>query len=397
MTDRRHARWTALPLVHALRNLRARWVTSLLTAAGMALVVFVFAAVRMIGAGLEATLVATGEPGNLMITSDGAETEIQSTLARDQAAVVLARPELARGGGRRPLASREVVVLIALPQRDGLRPANVTLRGMETAGRALRPRARLVAGRWFARGADEVVAGRSIANRFQGGGVGESLRFAGRSWRVTGVIDAGGTAFDSEVWGDLDAFMQAWRREAYSLMLLRLAAPELEPGMRAALMADPRLRIDVQSETDFYARQSRALSGFFDVLGWVLSLVFSLAAIIGAMLTMYASVAARTAEVGTLRAIGFRRRTIFASFLVESLLLGLIGGGAGVVAAALLGTVSVSTLNWQTFSEIAFRLTLTPEIALAGLVFALVMGLVGGALPALRAARLDILTALRAS
>ncbi len=387
----------ALPAVHSLRNLRARWVTSLLTTGGMALVVFVFAAIRMIGAGIEATLVATGEADNLFIISDGAETEVQSTLARDQASIILARPDVARDEAGRLLASRELVVLIALPQRDGARPANVTLRGMEAPGRTLRPRVRLLAGRWFNPGAAEVVTGRSIAARFDGAGLGESLRFAGREWRVTGVVDGGGTAFDSEVWGDLDAFMQAWRREAYSLTLMRLATSGAEASFRRALATDPRLRIDVQSEAEFYARQSRAVRLFFDVLGWVLSLVFSLAAIIGAMLTMYASVAARTAEVGTLRAIGFRRAAIFLSFLVESLVLGSIGGVVGVLAAALLGFVSVSTLNWQTFSEISFRLTLTPEIATSAILFALVMGLLGGALPALRAARLDILAALRAS
>jgi putative ABC transport system permease protein len=391
------ARPALLPLSHALRNLWARRVTSVLTATGMALVVFVFAAVRMIGAGLEATLVATGEPGNLFVTSDGAETEIQSTLARDQAGVVIARPEVARDGRGRPLASRELLVLIALPQRDGARPANVTLRGMEAQGRLLRPRVSLVAGRWFAPGAAEVVAGSSIASRFTGGGLGETLRFAGRSWRVTGIIDAGGTAFDSEVWGDVDTFMQAWRREAYSLTLLRLNDPLQRPAFLSALADDPRLRIQVQSETAFYAKQSRALSTFFDVLGWVLSLVFSLAAVIGAMLTMYASVAARTAEVGTLRALGFRRRAIFSSFLVESLTLGAVGGAMGIAVAAVLGSFTVSTLNWQTFSEIAFRLELTPEIAVSSFVFSVLMGFVGGALPALRAAQLQILEALRAS
>jgi ABC-type antimicrobial peptide transport system permease subunit len=249
----------------------------------------------------------------------------------------------------------------------------------------------------FRPGSTEIVVGKGVADRFEGVGLGERLRFGGREWTVVGVFDAGGSAFDSELWGDGEQMLQSFRRQAFSSVVARLADASSFDGLKARLEADPRLTVDVKRERVFYEEQSQALSNFISYLGLTLSVIFSIGAMIGAMITMYAAVANRTAEIGTLRALGFRRGAVLAAFLAESLFLGLVGWAAGLAFASLMQLVQISTLNWQSFSELAFRFTLTPRIALQSAAFALAMGLAGGVLPALRAARLKIVDALRAA
>jgi ABC-type antimicrobial peptide transport system permease subunit len=249
----------------------------------------------------------------------------------------------------------------------------------------------------FRAGTSEVIAGASIAGGFRGAGVGETLRFASRDWTVVGVFDAGRTGFDSEIWGDAEQMMQAFRRTGFSAVIFKLADSERFDAVKDSLESDPRLTLEAKRETRFYADQSEALATFINYLGTTISIIFSIGAIIGAMITMYASVASRTAEIGTLRALGFSRGAILGAFLVESLLLGLLGGAIGLAGAALMQALSISTTNFQTFAEVAFRFVLTPGIALAALLFALAMGFIGGFLPAARAARLKIVDALRAA
>jgi len=380
----------AIPLAYSLRNLWTRKLTTALTAGGMALVVFVLAAVLMLDAGLRRALVATGQPDNILVTRRSAGTEVQSGIERAQAALVEAQPEIA---GR----SKETVVLIAQPKRGGGAVSNVTVRGLSHEGVALRPQVRLSAGRMFRPGSTEVVAGRSIAERFAGTGLGERLRFGGRDWLVVGLFDAGGSGFDSEIWGDVDQMMQSFRRQAYSSVLARLADPAAFEALKLRLEADPRLTLDVKRERQFYEEQSAALSNFIRILGLTLSVIFSLGATIGAMITMYAAVANRTSEIGALRALGFRRGAILAAFLAEALFLAVLGWVLGLALASLMQLVHISTMNWQSFSELAFSFDLTPKIVLQSLAFALVMGLAGGVLPALQAARLKIVDALRAA
>ncbi len=249
----------------------------------------------------------------------------------------------------------------------------------------------------FQPGTSEVITGRAIADGFRGAGVGETLRFASRDWTVVGVFDAERTGFDSEIWGDAEQFLQAFRRVGFSALLFRLADPERFDAVKEVIESDPRLTLEAKRETRFYADQSESLARFIFYLGTTISIIFSIGAIIGAMITMYASVASRTAEIGTLRALGFSRGSILIAFLGESLLLGLLGGVIGLVCAAFMQTLSISTTNFQTFAEIAFRFALTPDIVLSALAFALVMGFIGGFLPAARAARLKIVDALRAA
>lgn len=386
-----------VPLSYSLRNLRARRLTTLLTAAGMALVVFVFATVLMLEQGLRETLVATGSPDNVVLIRRGAGGEVQSAIDRPQAALLETLPEVAPARGGLPFASRELVVLISLPKAGSGRPSNVTVRGVGEAGIALRPQVRLAQGRWFRPGSSEVVAGRGVAERFRGVAVGDRLRFGQREWTVTGLFEAGGSAFDSEIWGDGGQFMQAFRRDNHASVLLRLADAGAFDRLRARLDGDPRITVEAKRENVFYAEQSEGLARFIRYLGLTLSVVFSIGAVIGAMITMYASVASRTAEIGTLRALGFRSRAILLAFVAEAMLLGLGGGALGVAGASLMQSVKVSTTNFQTFAELAFRFELTPAIVAWSLLFAAGMGLVGGVLPAARAARMGIVESLRAA
>lgn len=384
-------------VAYSVRNLWARKFTTALTAGGMALVVFVFTAVMMLDAGLKKTLVATGQPNNILVTRRSSGTEIQSGVARAQAAIIESQPEIAIGPGGVRMASKEVVVLITQPKRNTGVPTNVTVRGVGLQGLTLRPQIRVISGRMFRPDSAEIAVGRSIAERFNGTGIGERLRFGGRDWTVVGVFDAGGSAFDSEVWGDGEQMIQAFRRTAFSSVAARLADPSRFDALKPRLESDPRLTLDVKREQTFYEEQSQVMSNFISYLGLTLSVIFSVGAMIGAMITMYAAVATRTSEIGVLRALGFRRGSILVAFLVEALFLGLTGWVVGLALASAMQLVQISTMNWQSFSELAFRFTLTPEIIGKSLVFALVMGLAGGFLPAIRAARLKIVDALRAA
>ncbi|UCG98810.1 MAG: ABC transporter permease [Burkholderiales bacterium] len=386
-----------LPLAYVARNLWVRRLTTVLTAGGMALVVFVFAAVLMLDAGLRATLVATGSDLNVLFIRKGAQTEVQSGVARDQAALIESLPQVARDAEGRPRVSKEVVVLNSLTKVDTGRRSNVPVRGVTPMGLQLRPHVKVVDGRLFRPGSSEIIVGAAVARQFAGVQVGQSLSFAQRQWTVVGVFDAGRTAFDSEIWGDAEQLAQAFRRfGGYSSVIARLASYDDFDPLQAAVAGDPRLTVEVKRERQFYEDQSRALSNFISYLGVTLSVIFSLGAIIGATITMYSSVATRTGEIGTLRALGFRRRAVLAAFLLEALLLALAGGIVGLVAATFLQAITISTTNFQSFSELAFSFTLTPKIAAISLAFALAMGVAGGFLPAVRASRMKIVDALRA-
>ena len=387
----------ALPLSYIARNLWVRRVTTVLTAGGMALVVYVFATVLMMSEGIRATLVATGQPDNVMVLRKGAGAEINSGIVREQAAVIDSLGQIATDGQGRKLISREPVVLNTLPKRDSGKPSNVTVRGTSEVGLALRPQVRIVQGRMFRPGTSEIVTGRAVARGFAGAGLGETMRFAGRDWLVVGVFDASRSAFDSEVWGDSEQMVQAFRRSAFSSVVFRLADADSFDAVKAQLESDPRLTLEAKREVAFYAEQSEALATFIRLLGLALSIIFSIGAVVGAMITMFATVAARVGEIGTLRALGFRRSAVLAAFLGEALLLALVGGIMGLGAASMMQAVNISTVNFQTFSELAFQFRLTPAIALQSIGFALTMGLVGGFIPAWRAAKLKIVDGLRAA
>jgi putative ABC transport system permease protein len=386
-----------IPFTYSLRNLFTRRLTTFLTASGMALVVFVFAAVLMLAEGLQKTLVETGSYENVVAIRKAAGSEVQSGVDRLQASIIETQPEIAIGTDGKRLIAKELVVLFALPKRGTNKPSNVVIRGIEEHSMNLRPQVKLVEGRMPRPGSSEIIAGSSIAKRFQGGGFGETLRFAMRDWTVVGVFDAGNTSFNSEIWGDVDQLMQAFRRPAYSSVIFRMREPSELEKVKSRIENDPRLTQEAMREPEYYRKQSEMMAKFLRILGLTLTIIFSLGAIIGAMITMYSAVANRVFEIGTMRALGFQRRSILAAFLIESLILSFIGGAVGLFFASFLQLFTVSTLNFQTFSELAFTFSLTFKIIYQALAFSLIMGLIGGVLPAIRASRMNIVEALWAS
>jgi ABC-type lipoprotein release transport system permease subunit len=388
---------TGVPFSYSLRNLWTRRLTTALTVAGMALVVLVFSAVLMLAEGLKKTLVTTGYHDNVVVIRKGSGSEVQSGVERLQASIVDTEPEIAVASNGQPFLAKEVVVLITLIKRGSHKGSNVVIRGIGEHSLALRPQVTIVEGSMLRPGSSEIIAGQSIAKRFRGGRIGETLRFGMRDWTVVGIFDAGNTGYNSEIWGDADQLMQTFRRQVYSSVLFRLRDTGEFETLKARLESDPRLTVEAKRETRYYTEQSEVMARFLSVLGLSLTIIFSLGATIGAMVTMYAAVANRVTEIGTLRALGFQRRSVLAAFLTESLLLGFFGGCIGLFCSSFLQLYTISTMNFQTFSELAFSFTLTFEIVYKALGFSLVMGLVGGLLPAFRASRMNIVDALRAT
>lgn len=387
----------AIPYSYSFRNLWTRRLTTVLTASGMALVVFVFSATLMLAEGLQKTLVDTGSYDNVIVIRKSSTSEVQSGVERLQASIVESQPEVAMAEEGQLLLAKELVVLINIPKRGTNKPANVVIRGISASSLLLRPQVKLTEGRMPRPGSAEVVAGRNIARRFQGGGMGETIRFGMRDWMVVGVFDAGNTGFSSEIWGDVDQLMQAFRRPVYSSVIFKLRDPSRFEEFRTRIESDPRLTLEAKREKVYYQEQSEMMAKFLRILGITLTIIFSLGAVIGAMITMYAAVAQRVTEIGTLRALGFQKGSVLAAFVLESLFLGLLGGFAGLFFASFLQLITISTMNWQTFAELAFSFSLTAGIAWKSLAFSLVMGFAGGVLPAFRASRMNIVDALRAS
>lgn len=386
-----------IPFSYSIRNLWTRRLTTLLTASGILLVVFVFTAVLMLAYGLEKTLVETGSNDNAIVIRHGAESEIMSLIDRSAANVIKSQPEIAVDSQGKPLAVSEVVVLISLPKRATHKPSNVLIRGGSPESLLMRPQIKLIAGRLYQPGLSQAIVGAAVAKRFHGIGLGETIRFAMRDWTVVGLFEAQGSGFDSEIWVEEDQLMQAFRRPIFSSLVLRLSSPADFSKLRERLEADPRLNVEVKREKQFYADQSRLMATFIRILGIFVTIIFSVGAMIGAMITMYSAVANRTVEIGTLRALGFTRRSILWAFWVESLLLSLIGASAGLFLASFLQTVTISLVATASFSELAFRFSLSPAIAMESIAFALIMGFLGGFLPAVRAARQNIVLALRST
>lgn len=378
------------------RSLLTRPVTFLLTLGGVALVAFVFAAVLMLARGLERTLVETGAEDNVIVLRKAAQAELQSQIDRDAINIVRTQPELALGPDGRPLATADVYVIINLLKRGSGDMGNVTVRGVESPAPVLRDQVRIVEGRFFTFGTAEIVVGSNIARNFDGVAIGRELKFGGGRWKIVGVFDASGTGFDSEIWGDVEQMLPAFGRPVFSSFTFRLRDPASFDALKARIEGDRRLNyLELFREREYYAEQSRMMVSFITILGTMVTVIFSLGAIIGAMITMYAAVSNRTVEIGTLRALGFRRRSILATFLLEAVIIAIAGSAVGIAAASSLELVVISTINFGTFSELAFGFDLTPDVITSTLIFGLVMGIAGGFLPAVRAARMNIVSALR--
>jgi putative ABC transport system permease protein len=386
-----------LPIRYNLRNLVVRRAMTLMTAGGIALVVAVLVLTLALAHGFRATLVATGRADHAIILRGGATSEMMSGIPRGAARVIEADPGVARGADGEPLALAELVVLANLARRaDPAASSNVTVRGVDPRVFALRSEIRLAEGRMFRPGLDEVLVGGKLGARFAGCGVGEMLRLGGRDWRVVGRFDAGGSGFDSEIWGDREAFLPVFDRRGFSSVTLSLADPSRFAQLEARLEADPRLQVEVQRERDYYRAQSAQLADVIRALGLFLVVIMAAGAIFGALNTMYAAVGSRTREIATLLALGFTPRAVLASFLIESVLLCLGGGILGCLIALPIHGVSTGTTNWSSFSEVAFEFRISPGILTTGLLASVVLGLLGGYLPARAAARRTVSEALRA-
>lgn len=385
-----------LLFAYTFRNLVVRKLTTSLTVIGMGLVVFVFAAMMMFAYGIEKTLTDTGSDDNAIFVRKAATSETVSLVMRSDATLALTQPEIAVGADGAPIGVAEIVILVSPNKRGSGEAANVIMRGTSEAAMTLRPNIKLE-GRMFTPGTSEIIAGRSASKNFEGCQVGESIRFAERDWVVVGTFDAGGSGFDSEVWGDVNQVQQAFRRTIFSSVTVRLKDQTQFDQLKQRMESDPRMTVDVKGEKEYYAAQSEMMASFITIMGIVISIVFSAGAMIGAMITMYSAVANRTAEIGTLRAIGFPRLRILIVFMLESLWIALLGAALGLFAASLMSFVTVSTTNWGSFSELAFSFALSPSIIIGALIFAIAMGLIGGFLPAVRASRAKIVDSLRAA
>lgn len=386
----------ALPLTYNVRNLRARWKVTLLAIFGIALVVAAVVTILSMSRGFQIALGSTGSPRNAIVTQRGSMSELTSWMDIGTAQLVMVDPRVARDSDGKPMASCEVVVLVSKNKKsDGL-PSNITFRGVTPEAFKVRNEIKIVDGRMFTPGLYEVIVGKKIADRVEGLGIGSTLSVRRRDWKVVGLFEADGSSFESEIWGDLNAMAPAiGRNGGCESLTVRLQDPKTLEAFDKDLRANPQFQLQADSERTYYENQAGPVAAALIGLAAFVGIVMGIGAVFGAMNTMYAIVSQRTREIGTLRALGFSRFSILFSFVMESVLLAVVGGGIGLLIALPMNGYTAGTGQTNSFSELAFAFRVTPGIMLAGIIFAVIMGFVGGLLPALRAARLPITTALR--
>jgi putative ABC transport system permease protein len=380
----------------SLSTIRERLGSSLVAVFGIMGVVIVFVAVLSIAAGFRAVLADAGSPDVVLVMRSGSDGEMTSIISMDETRIIADAPGVGRTADG-PLASAELFVIVNIPKRSTGTDANVPLRGVQPAAFGVREHLRIVEGRTFEWGRNEIVVGRAAARQFDGLDIGNSLRWGENTWTVVGIFEADGQIAESEIWCDAGVLQPAYRRgSTFQAVYAKLESPEALQTFRDALTTDPRVSVDVTRETEYYARQSQTLNAIITTIGFAIAGLMGIGAIFGAINTMYNAVASRTREIATLRALGFRGSTVVVSVLAESVLLSLVGGAVGGALAYLVfNGYQTSTMNWQTFSQVAFAFAVTPALLVQGLIYAGVMGFLGGLLPAVRAARLPVVTALR--
>jgi putative ABC transport system permease protein len=386
----------AIPLTYNLRSLRARWTSTVVAVLGVAGTVGVFVAMLSLARGFKATLVASGSAQNAIVRRAGSTSEMESMVTLDQTRVIEDAPGVERGSAG-PLVSPEVVVVAPFPLRRTGTDANVQVRGVSPKVLSVRDSVRITAGRFFQAGLYELVVGRNVAQSYVGFELGKTVRFGGGSWTVVGVFDAGGSAFDSELWCDAHVLNQVYQRPRnfFQAVTVRLTSSEALTRFKDALTSDPRVTVQVDREVDYYEKQSRQLTRLITILGAIVAVVMGIGAVFGALNTMYSAVAERSREIATMRALGFGTGSVVLSFVFESLCIAFVGGLLGCVAVLPLNGLTTGAINWQTFSHLAFAFRVSPSLLGSGLIFALLMGLVGGVPPAIRAARQRVAIALR--
>jgi putative ABC transport system permease protein len=386
-----------IPVAYNLRSARARWTSSVVAVLGIAGTVGVFVAMLALARGFKATVTSSGLPQNAIVQRSGSDTEMTSILTAEDVRVVEELPQVARFDGK-PLVSPEVVVIAPIPLRETGTDANVQVRGVSPRVLRVRDNVRMVEGRFLQPGLAEAVIGKGARRAYVGLELGATVRIGAGTWTIVGVFDGKGTAFDSEVWADasvLDGFYQR-PTNVYQSVTVRLNSKDDFPAFEAALKGDPRLNLQAQREPEYYEKQSQVITTLITVLGSLIAVIMGLGAVFGALNTMYSAVSERSREIAVLRAIGFGGAAIVLSFFLESLLIALCGGLVGCVAVLPVNGITTGTMNFQTFSHLAFAFRITPDLLALGMGFALFMGAIGGLPPAIRAARANVAHTLRA-
>jgi len=387
----------AIPLVYNLRNVQQRPVSTLTTALGVGLTVSIFIGALALAAGFKAALVSTGDPDNVILLRKGADSEISSGITREQVDILRSFNGVKTGPDGRPLVTSDLVVVTNKDRLGFKGSSNVTVRGVDPAGIGVRAHIVITDGRMFTPGTDEVIAGTRVAKRFANCKVGDRVTFQQRSFTVVGTFTAQGSAFESEIWGDAAVLGPALSREnTFQTVTFRMKDPSRFAAIKTELERDPRLQVQVKRERDFYAEQSELFTNLITGLGIFITLIMAIGAVFGAANTMYAAIGSRTREIATLLVLGFRPGAILLSFLIESVLICLLGGVIGCLLALPINGIATSTTNFQSFSEVGFSFAVTPQALLAGLIFSVALGIVGGFFPARRASKQTPAAALRA-
>src|SRR5271167_1321633 len=385
----------AIPISYNIRNLKLRTGLTIMTALGIALTVTTAIFLMALLAGLQRAFVSSGNAQNVLVLRKGSEAELSGGFDASLFPTLKVLPGIAKDSHGEPMASGELVVVIVLPRKDGTGEVNVTVRGMMPDGLELRPKVKIIEGRWFKQGQREVVVSESIKKRFAHGNIGDTLQFGKGPWTVVGVFDAGGSAYESEIWGDVNQMASDFDRQGgFASAYLRATDPVSADALMHRVSDDQRLKLEGMLETEYYAKQTSS-GAPIKYIGWVVAVIMAIGSSFAAMNTMYAAVAYRSREIATLRVIGFSRPSILTSFVIEALLLSLLGAAVGIVLMLPFNGMTTGTSNQVTFSEVVFSLQLTAQVAAYAIAFALIMGLVGGFAPAWHAARQNILTALR--
>jgi putative ABC transport system permease protein len=387
----------AVPIIYNLRSVRARWVSAIVAVLGIAGTVGVFIAMLALANGFHTTLVSSGSDKNAIVMRAGSTSEMTGSVTMEQVKIIQDDPAIARDGNGKPILSPEVVVVAALPLKSTGTDANVQVRGVSEEALKVRNNIHMVQGRFFQPGLLELVVGKNATNSYSGLEYGNTIKFGGGTWKIVGVFDAGGSAFDSEVWGDARIVAEVYKRPDYIFQSLtaRLTSPEAIKQLRDRLSADPRMTVQVDREIDYYQKQSQGLTGLITILGGTVAFIMGIGAVFGALNTMYSAVSERSREIATMRAIGFGSVSIVISFIFEALFIALIGGLVGCIAVLPLNGFTTGAMNFQTFSHVAFAFRVTLPLFAAGIVFALIMGFIGGVPPAIRAASRPVVLALR--
>jgi putative ABC transport system permease protein len=386
----------SIPLIYNVRSVRQRWTSGVVAVLGIAGAVGVFVAMLSMARGFKATLVASGSPGNAIVLRAGATAEMMSIIRLTDVQAIENAPGVERGP-EGPRVSPEVVVIAAFPLKKTGTDANVQVRGASPRVLEVRDNVRITQGRMFKSGLNELIAGRNVAGTYAGLDLGSAVKFGGGMWTVVGIFDAGGSAFDSELWCDAVVLNQVYKRpqDIFQSLTVHLTSPDAFTAFKDALVSDPRLSVEAERERAFYEKNSQALTTMITVLGTLVAFVMGIGAVFGALNTMYSAITERTREIATMRALGFGGGSVVASFVFESLFIAGLGGVLGCIAVLPINGWTTGTINFQTFSHLAFAFRVTPDLLAIGVVFALLMGLVGGLPPAIRAVRRPVASALR--